>query len=243
MKFVLTLFLITGLCYKTFADLGNCVRYEIEIQKADGARLKGFVDVGGYELRLKFAGDSFSEYVLSYAYNDTLLVYKNIQELKFPVDPDALPQGRCQFHFAATPVENTVKIPKKEIKSARMISYSTCHNCSSKDEKQGYTWQGFSPNVITELTQSEIDMLQTAPIASLRFGYGDVNLSLSGFNIISYSKSMGKPELEIVRNEFLDESREYLKKNDYPAELKRYQLLKAELRKKKVVIFRTESAA
>ncbi len=220
-----------GMHSKAFPDAGNCVRYEVAIQLADGKKLNGFVYLVSYEKRFEFRDITFLDYLNRVSPSDTLIVLQNIRQLNFPIINDG---QKCQFHFEATPSEN--KILKKSIKSIEVLSYRTCNICDLEDLENGYYWKGIYPVVITELTKSEIDLLQTTPIATINFSHGDQNTE--GYWIASYSVEYRQDDLTKIKDSFLVEADRILKVNGYNALTSAYKRWKNDLRKKKVIVFK-----
>src|SRR5688500_6462091 len=143
MKHTIIITLLTFLIsYKVFGDVGDCVKYKVVIQLNNGAKITGFVYVGGYEKRFKFQDISFLDYIKKFP-SDTLHVYKNIRQLKYPVTNEGI--ENCVFRFDATTDDNHVKILKTLVKEINVNSYATCNNCDVADEENGYYWNGISP--------------------------------------------------------------------------------------------------
>lgn len=229
------LLLIFGLFEKVFSDAGNCVKYDVDIQLISGEKIRGFVFVGGYEKRFKFKDISFLDYLKKNNPNDTLHVFKNIRQLKFPTTNDG--NERCQFHFDATTVDNDIKLLKSEIKTIKVVSYSVCNNCDVANEETGYYWNGIYPTVITELTNTEIDLLQTKPIAAVGFEH-NIEFNADGYWMISYSPGYKQADLIKLKNDFLVEADKLLKENKWNIVQDNYKILKSRLRKEKIIVFK-----
>lgn len=236
MRYLFIILLLTfGVFEKVFSDAGNCVKYDADIQLIDGQRIRGFVYVVGYEKKFQFKDISFLDYLNKNNPSDTLYIFKNITKLKFPITNDG--NEKCQFHFDAATTDNILKILKKKIKTINVLSYTVCNNCDLADEETGYYWNGIYPTVITELTKAEIDLLQTNPVASISFGH-DIEDNTDGYWMISYSSDHKHSDLEKLKNEFLLGTDKLLKENKWNIVQERYKVLKNELRKKKVIIFK-----
>jgi hypothetical protein len=236
MRHLTIIFLLTfGLYNQGFSDAGNCAKYEVDIQLTDGQKIKGYVYVLAYELKFKFQDNSFLDYLKRNNSPDTLYLYKSIHQLKFPITKEGT--EKCEFHFNATAADNEIKILKKTIKAAKLISYSVCNNCDSPDEKNGYYWNGIYPTIITELTKTEIDLLQTNPIATISFGH-NIEDNTDGYWMISYSSNFKQTDLEKLKNDFLLDADKLLRENKWDIVQGKYRIFKSELRKKKIILFK-----
>lgn len=228
-----------GLFEKVFSDAGSCVKYDVAIYLIDGQKIRGFVYAGGYEKKFQFQDISFLDYLKKNNSSDTLHLFNNIRQLKFPITNEGTED--CQFHFDATTSDNDVKILKKTIKAIEVLSYTVCNNCDVKNEETGYYWNGIYPTVITELTKSEIDLLQTQPIATISFGH-EIENNTDGYWMISYSADYKQADLEKLRNDFLIEADRLLKENKWNIVQDNYKIFKNGLRKKNIVVFKIGSA-
>jgi len=236
MRHLFVILLLTfGLSEKVFSDAGNCVKYDVDIQLIGGQRLRGFVYAGGYEKRFQFKDVSFLDYLKKNNPSDTLHIFKNVRQLKFPTTNEG--NEKCVFHFDATTDDNDIKILKKKIKTIKVVSYSVCNNCDVANEETGYYWNGIYPTVITELTKTEIDLLQTKPIATVNFGH-DIENNTDGYWMISYSLGYKQADLEKLKNDFLLEADKLLRENKWDVVQDKYKILKNELRKKKIILFK-----
>jgi hypothetical protein len=229
------LLLSFGLFEKVFADAGNCVKYDVDIQLTDGQKVRGFVYALGYEKRFRFQDISFLDYIKRNNPTDTLHVYRNIRQLKFPMMEEF--NRNCEFHFDATTPDNYLKILKKKIKIIKVVSHTVCNNCDNSNEETGYSWNGVYPTIITELTKAEIDLLQTKPFAIIGFGH-DIENSTDGYWMISYSSDYKQADLEKLKNDFLTETDKPLTENKWDIVQGKYKVLKSGLRKKKIILFK-----
>jgi hypothetical protein len=166
-------------------------------------------------------------------------VFKNIRRLKFPATNER--NDGCEFRFDAATVDNDIKVLKKKIRTINVISYSVCNNCDIANEETGYYWNGIYPTVITELTETEIDLLQSKPIATVGFGH-DIENNTNGYWMISYSSDYKQADLEKVKNDFLVEADKLLKENRASTVQENYRILKSGLGKKKIILFKIKYA-
>lgn len=240
MRILTVAILLTFVLHKKgFCDAGNCARYEVEIQTSDGQSVRGFVFVVTYDILFQFKGNELLEYLKRNNSPDTLYLYKEIQQLKFPVT--GIGSEKCYLLFNAAPKENEIKILKNAIRAARLIAYTTCSNCDVADEKNGYYWNGVIPTVITELSGAEITLLQTKPVASIRFEHDEVEGYWDSYWMISYSPDHDLAMMKKLKDDFLTETNRLFKANKIDAVRTLYRAFKANLRNKGIVLFKTAS--
>ncbi len=231
--FLLILLLTFALFEKVYSDAGNCIKYDLDLQLMNGKKIRGFMYELGYQRKFQFKDISFLDYINKSHGYDTLAIYKNITQLKFPVIDNE--NRECHFQFNATTVDNFIKIPISKIKTVKVLSYTVCNNCDLAEEKEGYYWSGIYPVVITELVKTEIDLLQTKPTSSISFGFDTDN---EGYCMISYSSSYKRTNLEKLRDDFLVDINKLSKENNWKIIEKKYQVFKNRLREKKIIIFK-----
>lgn len=236
-----TILLIAGLTGKVYSDGGNCVKYDVNILLKNEQEVRGFVYVQGYQPKFEFKDISFLEHISTTNNLDTLRVYRNIRQLPFPAY--GVKSDKCEFRFEATTADNYFKILKKNIKAVEVIAYMTCGICDNPDKKDGYYWNGIDPPVITELTGTEIALLQTTPKATVSFMHSpEFEFNTTEYFMISYSSAYQQTDLEKIKNDFLTETDELLRMNKWDVVQDKYRKLKSELRKKKVIVFQIATA-
>lgn len=237
MRHLFAILLTFGSFGKVFSDVGNCVKYEVDIKLTDDTNVRGFVYAVGYEVKLEFNDVTFLDYIKR-NYPDTLKVFRNVRRLKYPKLTRA--PGECETLFDAVAPEDLLKILTKKIKSIKLINIGSCHNCDVVNGKIQYGSNGIYPTVITELTKAEIDLLQTNPLATVGFGHNlDDNTT---YWMMSYDEHYNQTQLERLRDEFLEETDKLLKENNWDKVQTRYRSVKSELRKAKIVVFKMEFA-
>lgn len=240
MRHLFIILLLTfGLFGVAFSDAGNCVKYDVDVQLISGQKIRGFVFVGGYEKKFQFQDISFLDYVKKNNPSDTLHIFKNIQQLRFPTTNVGI--EKCKFHFDATTADNEIKILKNRVNTIKVVSYSVCNNCDIANETTGYYWNGIYPTVITELTKTEIDLLQTQPIATVHFGHDFKNNTVE-YWIISYSSEYTQSDLEKLKNDYLIEADKLLRENKSDIVQSKYKVIKSDFRKRKIIFFKIEQA-
>lgn len=230
---LLTLLFSLTLFEQVFSDSGNCIKYDVDIQLANGKKVRGFLYYQTYKPKFQFKDNSFLDYLHDTYGSGSLAIYKNIRQLKFPIIDSE--NQYCHFHFNATTIDNLILVQIDQIKTVKVLSYTVCNNCDSADEKDGYYWSGIYPTVITELARTEIELLQTKPIASISFGF---DTRTDGYWMISYATTYKKKNLEKLRDDFLIDINKPSKENKWEVVEKKYQVFKNSLRKKKIIIFK-----
>jgi hypothetical protein len=229
---LLTLLFTLMLFEQAFSDAGNCIKYDVDIQLASGKKIRGFLYHQTYQPKFQFKDNSFLDYLHHTYGSGALAIYKKIRQLKFPIIGE---NQYCHFQFNATTIDNLIIVQIDQIKTVKVLSYTVCNNCDSTNEKEGYYWSGIYPNVITELVKTEIDLLQTKPIASIGFGF---DTRTDGYWMISYATDYEKKNLEKLRDDFLMDINKLLKENKWEIVEKKYRAFKNRLREKKIIIFK-----
>jgi len=236
MKKIISTLIITLLIGKLYADGGNCVRYQIGITLINDNYIEGFVYENNYQPRFKFDDINIKDFIFQNCLDkeNELTVYLKVKELIFPKFPNF--RHDCDFHLNGTSPDNLRKINSKDIKGIKLIEYNTCHNCDKYDLKDGFYWVGIYPNVITELTNKEIDLLQTEPVSTNDFYY-PVD-EYSSFKVLSYNDSIDSDKLKKLCDDYLQDLQQEFDKNNWEIIHKKYDTFKQELRTKDIIIFK-----
>src|SRR5687768_11621652 len=108
MKLIAAILLAMILSYESLVDVGFCVKYEVEVALNSGQKVQGFVFAGGWEKKLTFNAKEFLEYHDAEGRRDTLEIYTNIRQLKFPVDE---PTQSCPVRFDAATKKDIQNVP------------------------------------------------------------------------------------------------------------------------------------
>ena len=236
MKKIILILTISLLIGKVCADGGNCVRYQIGITILNGDYIEGFIYENNYQPKFEFDSLTIKDFILQNCHDkeNKLTVYLNVKELIFPKLIEFIQD--CDFHLNATSSDNIIKIDSKDIKEIKLIEFNTCHNCDKYDLQDGFYWVGIYPNVITELTKNEIDLLQTEPISTNDFYYPIDEYSL--FKVLSYNDSVDTETLKKLCDEFLQSLKIDFDENDFEMINKKYDIFKHDLRTKKIIVFK-----
>ena len=216
-----------------FSEKTTCIRFKLEITLANDEILSGeYIFYGMYT---DFDDtSSFDEVLRRIKYNhevsdpdQKLTIYKNVGKFSVPLNEP--------FSLLYCLKEDVVEISLKQIKSYKVIDKVGCH-----PETESYKYQGgCPPEIITELTQKEIKMLTNKPKVAFTTPseYEMVFGNFSMTRVLSYGELDSLRIMNLIDN--------FLKKNNlsepYEAEMTdlQYNELKAILKEKNIVIFRT----
>jgi hypothetical protein len=231
MKLIAAVFFAMVLSYESSVDVGFCVKYEIEVALNSGQKVQGFVFVGGWEKKLTFDAKEFLEYHNAEGRRDTLEIYTNIRQLKFPVYE---PTQSCPIRFDAATEKDMQNVPKTVISEIKVLRHLKCNECDDPE----YHWSGMQA-VITELSDKEISMMQQKPVAIISFTRG-IDFFTEIFWIISYSSDHTQVQLEKIKHDYLEVTNKLINENKPHAA--HYQKMKSTLQEKGVIVFRVDTA-
>jgi hypothetical protein len=220
----MTLLLTAGLFEEVHSGPGNCAKYDVKIELIDGKEIRGFVYIQDFGERPQFQGGSFLDYLKESYPFDTLRVYKDAIQLRLSAKNEWNGE-ETESQFDATTVDNATRILKKDIKTIKVVSYNACIH-----------W-GIDPTVVTELTRAEIELLQTKPLVTIRFRH-DIEDNTSQYWMMSYSPEYTQADLEKFKNDFLPQADKLLSENKWAIVQDKYKILKTELRKKRIILFK-----
>jgi hypothetical protein len=210
---------------RLWADGGNCVKYKVKIHLKTNKTVAGFLLIGSYEPRFEFKDLSFVDYLKS-LHCDTFDIYTEIKELVYPISNYS---PNCDYHYVAIPKRAIVKVSPNDIKSIELLGYSGCNICD-KD----YYFNGLNP--IFELSDKEIGLLQTKPIADSSFSYNsEMNPNLIW--IISYNKEYDQNKIRQIWFDYFNQVKSYIEKDNWKMATKNYLDLKNGLRKFDIIVF------
>jgi hypothetical protein len=230
MKFIFAFILVTFFG-TTFADIGNCSKYRVEVHFASGESLGGFIYAVYYDPVLEFDSLQFFNYIVyECSTNDTLTVFTAVYELAYPelFTTDSC----CDFRLNAANPDAVTEIPVSDIQYIKHIETGICYNCSVYDSDDKFRWVGITPVVITELTNVEIELLQSEPYATHNFYYPEEH---DRYIIVSYNNAIGVNDLGLLCHDFLDIlSTQSYSWNNF---MKEYHKFKQSLRADNIIIF------
>ncbi|MBW6482409.1 MAG: hypothetical protein K0B10_05055 [Vicingaceae bacterium] len=234
-KIIVVLIIILSIG-KLYADAGNCVKYQLGITLLDDSYTEGFVFNNSYQAEYEFKNITIKDFIIKNCINqeNKLIVYLNVLTLAFPKLSDFTQD--CDFHLNATSLENLKTIDLQDIKEIKLVEFNICHNCDKFDITDGFYWVGIYPNVITELTNKEIDLLQTEPFSIHSFYYPIDETSL--FEVISYNKLVDAEALKKLCDDFLHALKPEFDKNNWEEINNKYTSFKEVLRSQNVIVFK-----
>lgn len=224
----------------SFCDVGNCVRYEVELFLNDGSQLTGFIQIASYDPMIEFDDSLFWTYLkedLRKKKQESFTLYKKIQTIEFP----KLEYQTYGFKFSAAVKEDIAFIHSGKIENIRLLDICGCEHGDFSEIKRRNPKDAFLINyhhwIIEELTQREIDMLQTKPELMIS---RESPLSVGGIDrlfVLCYDESVSESELNVLS------SRLYLNISDakipekelYERKIEHYNKVKKELRSQKII--------
>jgi hypothetical protein len=224
----------------SFCDVGNCVRYEVELFLDDGSQLTGFIQIASYDPMIELDDSLFSAYLkedLRRKKQESFTLYKKIQTIEFP----KLEYQTYGFKFSAAVKEDIAFVNSGKIENIRLLDICGCEHGDFSEIKRRTPKDAFLINyhhwIIDELTQSEIDMLQTKPELMISrespLSVGDIDRLF----VLCYDESVSESELnELGSRLFLNISDVKVPQKDlYEKRIQHYNKVKEELRKKKII--------
>ena len=224
----------------SFCDVGNCVRYKVELFLNDGSQLTGFIQIASYDPMIELDDSLFLTYLkedLERRKLESFTLYKKIQTIEFP----KLEYQTYGFKFSAAIKEDIAVIKVERIKSIHLLDICGCEHGDFSEIKRRNPKDAFLINyhhwIIGELTQSEIDMLQTKPEVMIT---RESPLSVEGIDrlfVLCYDESVSESKLNELS------SRLYLKISDvkvpqedlYERKIEHYYKIKENLRRQRII--------
>jgi hypothetical protein len=224
----------------SFCDVGNCVRYKVELHTNDNAQLIGFIQIFSYEPMVEMGDLHFFDYLKKYLAKknqDTFTLYENIQTIEYP----KLEFQTYGFKYSAASKRGIVEVNIEKIKSIHLRDLGPCEHGDFSTIKRSSPKDSFLINyfhwIIEELTQPEIDMLQTKPELLISRESPLSSHEWDRLFVLCYDKSITESELnqlcsglylnaiddEITQEEFLQRKTEH------------YHAIKNDLKRKKIV--------
>ena len=224
----------------SFCDVGNCVRYEVELFLNDGNQLTGFFQIASYDPMIELDDSLFLTYLkedLGRKKQESFTLYKKIQTIEFP----KLEYQTYGFKFSAAVKEDIAFINSGKIENIRLLDICGCEHGDFSEIKRRNPKDTFLINyhhwIIEELTQSEIDMLQTKPELMIN---RESPLSVGGIDrlfVLCYDESVSESKLnELSSRLYLNISDVKVPQKDlYERKIEHYNKVKENLRRKKII--------
>jgi hypothetical protein len=224
----------------SFSDVGNCVRYKVELFLNDGSQLTGFIQIASYDPMIELDDSLFLTYLkegLGRKKQELFTLYKKIQTIEFP----KLEYQTYGFKFSAAVKEDIAFINSGKIENIRLLEICGCEHGDFSEIKRRHPKDAFLINyhhwIIQELTQKEIDMLQTrASVLVSR----ESPLSVGGIDrlfVLCYDESVSESKLnELSSRLYLNVSDVKVPQKDlYERKIQHYNKVKENLRREKIV--------
>ena len=224
----------------SFCDVGNCVRYKVELFLNDGSQLTGYIQIASYDPMIELDDSLFLTYLkedLGRKKQESFTLYKKIQTIEFP----KLEYQSYGFKFSAAVKEDIVVVNSGKIENIRLLDICGCEHGDFSGIKRRNPKDAFLINyhhwIIEELTQSEIDMLQTKPELMISrespLSVGDIDRLF----VLCYDESVSESELNdlssgLYLNISFDKSPG---KEIYERRIEHYNKVKKDLRSKKII--------
>lgn len=236
MKKLLFTLLIASLTGNIFADVGNCVRYQIGITLKNGEYVEGFFFYQNYGVELMFEDISIKKYLIDNCNERKikLTIYLKVTELNYPTLQDFSPD--CDYRFYATAPQDVKNIDTETISTIKLIGFNACNDCEENDVNNGFYWTGVYPNVITELTDKEIDLLKNKPYGETYLTYP--NEGTFGFIVLSYNQSIKTVDIEVLCNDYLIKIKHHFDNNNWKEIDTQREEFKQNLRSKSIIMFK-----
>jgi hypothetical protein len=211
----------------SYADTPQCAKIQVKILTNDNKMIEGFYYYYGMYSFEIFGNnpDSISfkkilEEMKNYNYKDTIEIYNNIIKLNI------MKCGNANYY--ACKKSDVIKLDYKDIKIFNQLEIYTCH---SEDSLNKYYPAGCPPEIITELTDKEIELINSTQ--GQMFKLDDIAYffdQLCSPVLISYNTMMTKDEIiELIKK--------YTENQEYSDHV--YMKLKKELNDRKIIIFKT----
>jgi hypothetical protein len=224
----------------SFCDVGNCVRYKVELRTYDNAQLIGFIQIFSYDPMVEIDDLVFFDYLkkdLAKKNQDTFTLYKKIQTIEYP----KLEFQTYGFKYSATSKRDILEVNIETIKSIQLLDIGPCEHGDFSSIKRSSPKDNFLINyfhwIIEELTQDEIDMLQTKP----EFLIGrESPLSMNGVDrlfVLCYDKSMTESELnQLCSGLYFSVADDAVPEKElFERKINHYNKVKNDLRRKKII--------
>lgn len=228
--------LLISLIYSSLlVDGGNCVQYKVGMTLNSNEYVEGYIFISGHDApEFHFDTVTIKQHILKSYRNSKgkLLLYKDLHEILYPTLEGF--RNDCEFHFYAAAEEDMLLINLQDIHEVVLLEILTCNNCDRNDINAGFRSTGIYPEVITELTKKEIQLLKTKPVATHSFSIYEEGLFVS--LVISYNASVDAGEIKNICNEYANKVRSNENQKGFSIQ-QVYAEFKESLRKKNVVIF------
>jgi hypothetical protein len=224
----------------SFCDVGSCVRYKVEIIFNDGSQQTGYIQIASFDPMLELNNELFFAYLRKDAERrnlDSFTLYKGIQTIEFP----RLESQTFGFKYSAAVKEDIFSVDPEEMKGIHLHEICPCEHGDISELKTRRPEDVFLIHyhhwVIEELTQVEIDLLQTEPVFTID---RESPLSVEGIDrlyVFCYDPSILESDFNRLASGLysnLSSDKESPQKS-WEENIRHYKQVKEELRKKKII--------
>ncbi|MBW1811392.1 MAG: hypothetical protein JRJ87_24600 [Deltaproteobacteria bacterium] len=227
----------------SWADIGMCVRYRISLIKGNAEKVEGFFQISSYDPMIELNNEKLLKHIRERRIK-VLKIHKTIRTIEFP----KLQEDLCKFRYSATPNEDIFEVPVDSITDLKIFIIDKCeHGNFPRSPGIDDFLVAYHADVITELNRYEIDYLQKKPHASTICRdkiLGEFYLRMHKIHILSYNREIDQMDLKhLCRTMLIPSSGKKAQATlSWKAIKKQYKRGKAQLRKKKVVVFTIQFA-
>lgn len=158
---LLIIFIVLTTPLLSLCDIGSCARYKINIVFDDDDSSTGYIQLCGYDAVKFLNEDEILQRMKHRAISDSITVYKKIQTINYPI----MEPKHWGFKFSAVANEDKITIDVNRISKIQKLSVSRCEH-GNFEEDDAYLIN-FTAQIIDDLSQQEIDLLQTKPYSQL----------------------------------------------------------------------------
>jgi hypothetical protein len=170
---------------------------------------------------------------------NTFTLYKKIQTIEYP----KLEFQTYGYKYSAAAKRDIVRVNIDEIKSVHLLDICSCEHGDFSTIKRSSPKDSFLINyhhwIIEELTQSEIDMLQTKPESLIDRKSPLSMAEVDRLYVLSYDKSITASELnQSCSALYLSDTEEDVPETELlKRKIEHYDKVKNVLRRKKIITF------
>jgi hypothetical protein len=145
-----------------YSDVGSCARFKVQVVLKSGNVVNGFVQICGYDEPQLIKGDSLIERITRVQKTDSIMLYKKIQTVNYPKDPYCF-----HFRYSAAAIEDRIYMNTNDINNIKILNVMPCENMDHINYKDSIDLYliNYTSQILDELTQYEINLMQTKPYA------------------------------------------------------------------------------
>ena len=224
----------------SYCDVGNCVRYKVELNLNDGSQLLGFIQIVSFNPMIELDDLLFFTHLkmdLERKNQDSFALYKKIQTIEFP----KLEFQTYGFKYSAAIKKDIVVVNLEKIKKIRLLDICACEHGDFSEIKRRNPKDRFLINyhhwIIEELTQREIDFLQAKPELMIDRESPMSANDMGRLFVLCYDKSISESKLNQlssglyldISDEMVSEKELLRRKNEH------YKKVKEDLRENKII--------